>query len=151
MQRKLQITHLDQKFNNIKHSELFDPPPKGWVHSIRKTLNMSLKQLGNKLNITAQSVKEIEEREHSRSITLKNLSEAAEALDMKLVYAIIPKHNSLKKMIELYSYSAAEQIVTRTSNSMSLEDQENRHERIEQAIKDKAKEIENDLPRYIWD
>jgi transcriptional regulator with XRE-family HTH domain len=41
---------------------------------------MSLRQLGERLQISQQSVKEIEEREVSGSITLKSLRETAEAL-----------------------------------------------------------------------
>jgi len=150
-QRKLQVEHLNRKLNLMKQLDNVELPSKGWIFSIRNTLNMSLKQFGNRLNITAQSAKEIEEREQSKSITLRNLADAAEALDMYLVYGLVPKHDSLKKMIEEAAYNAAKQIVTRTSHSMSLEDQENLPERIEQSIKDKANEIENELPRYIWD
>ena len=45
----------------------------------------------------------------------------------------------------------AKQIVQRTSHSMSLEDQENIPERIKKAIKDKAEQIKNEIPRYLWD
>lgn len=149
--RMLQLEHLDKKLNMMKQIGAVEIPSKGWFFTIRNTLNMSLKQLGKKLGITAQSVKEIEEREQSRSITLKNLSEAAEALDMRLVYGLVPKNESLKKMIEDSSYKVAKQIVMRASHSMSLEDQENRPERIEQAIIDKANEIAKEIPKYLWD
>ena len=60
---KLQIEQLNKKFNILKSCKDIALPSKGWIFTTRKTLNMSLNQLGNKLNITAQSVKEIEERE----------------------------------------------------------------------------------------
>ena len=149
--KKLQIEHLDKKFKLMKRFSSVDAPTRGWIFLVRKTLNISLKQLGNKLNITPQSVKEIEEREQNKSITLKNLSAAADALDMRLIYGLIPKDDSLEKLIERKSYEAANQIVQRTSHSMSLEEQKNQPERIKKAIEDKTKELQQELPRYLWD
>lgn len=149
--QKLQIEQLDKKLSILKSCKDIAHPSKGWIFTVRNTLNMSLKQFGNKLNITAQSAKEIEEREQSKSITLKSLSEAAEVLNMRLVYGLIPKDKSLGEIIEKRAYEVAKEIVLRTSHSMSLEDQENLPERIQKAIKDKAEQIKNELPRYLWD
>lgn len=60
---------------------------------------MSLKQLAVKLDITKQSVREIEIRKKS-SITLNSLEETANALDMKLVYGLVPKEGSLDRLIK---------------------------------------------------
>jgi len=151
LQRKLQIEQLNNKLEKMSILKNTSLPSKGWLNSIRTTLNMSLKQFGKRLNITAQSAREIEERESSGSITLKNLSEAAKALNMRFVYGIIPQDESLKKMIEERATELAKDIVLRTSQSMSLEDQENLPERIEQAISEKAEQIKNEVPRYMWD
>ncbi|GBD88678.1 hypothetical protein BMS3Abin03_02618 [bacterium BMS3Abin03] len=149
--RKLQIEQLDKKFTILKKCSEVITPSKGWLFAIRNTLNMSLKQFGRKLNITAQSAKEIEEREQTKRITLKNLSEAAEALDMQLIYFLIPKNESLEKTIEKRAREVGREIVLRTSHSMSLENQENLPERIEKAIEDKAEQLKNEIPRFLWD
>jgi len=57
---------------------------------------MSLEQLGDKLNITRQSAQNLEKREAEDSITLKSLEEAANAIDMQLVYGLAPKMVVLK-------------------------------------------------------
>jgi predicted DNA-binding mobile mystery protein A len=150
-QKKLQIEQMDKKLAKFSSLDNISVPSKGWLNSIRITLNMSLKQFGRRLNITAQSAKEIEEREISGSITLKNLSEAAAAQNMRLVYGFIPNDGSLSSMIEKRALEKAKEIVLRTSQSMSLEDQENKPERIEKAIKEKTESIKNELPRYLWD
>ena len=126
-------------------------PQKGWLYAVRNTLNMSLKQFGNRLNITPQSAKEIEEREINRNITLKNLADAANALDMQLVYGLVPKGSSIESIIEKNAKRVAREIVMRTSHTMSLEDQENLPDRISIAIEEKANHIKNELPRYLWD
>lgn len=112
---------------------------------------MSMRQLGNRLKISAQSVKEMEEREANGSITIKLLREVANTLDMKLVYGIIPKEDTIEKIIEKRAREIAKSIVLRTSITMNLEDQENSNERIDKAIKNKAEEIKNKMPKYLWD
>ena len=112
---------------------------------------MSLRQLGNRLKISAQSVKEIEQREANGSITIKSLREVAGELDMKLVYGFVPKGESIEKIIDKRAKEVAREIVLRTSNTMKLEDQENSTERIDKSIKSKAEEIKNKMPKYLWD
>ena len=98
-----------------------------------------------------QSVNELEKREANGSITLKTLKEAANAMDMKLVYGFIPKEETLEKLIEKRARELAIEIVSRTSNSMRLEDQENSKKRIEKSIRSKTEEIMDKMPKYLWD
>ena len=148
---KLLIEQLDRKFEQLSVIDNLISPSEGWIYSVRTALKMTLRQLGNKLNITAQSVKEIETREKNASITLKTLKDAGNALDMKLVYGFIPKEKTLEAMIEKRAYEIAEKIVYRTSNTMVLEDQENSIERLRQAIQDRAEVIKREMPKYLWD
>jgi hypothetical protein len=46
---------------------------------------------------------------------------------------------------------ATEIVVMRTNNTMTLEDQQNSKERIEEAIAQKTNEIKSEMPKYIWD
>ncbi len=150
-ERKLIIDQLDRKIIRFRELEDLVIPSKGWIYSIRKALNMSLRQLGNKLSITPQSVKEIEEREESGTVSLKVLYQVSRALDMKFVYGFIPGSLSLKKMIETRAYEIAKEIVGRSSVSMNLEDQKLSDERIDKELQEKAGEIINKMPRYLWD
>ena len=150
-QHKLLIEQVDRRLKSLSALKDVIQPDKGWIHTIRTALKMSLRQLGNKMEISAQSVKEIEQRECDGSITIRSLKEAANALEMKFVYAVVPKDESLEKMIEKKATEIAREIVLRTSNTMRLEDQENSNERIEKAIKNKASEIMNSMPRNLWD
>lgn len=151
LNRKLLIEQIDkkmQKFYVLTESGL---PPKGWIYSIRTALNMSLSQLGKRLHKTAQSVKEIEEREQNNSLTLKRFIEVAEALNLRFVYGFVPNDSSLEKMIEKRALQVARDIVLRTSQSMSLEDQRNNDERLQNAIKDRAEKIKQEMPKFLWD
>ena len=149
--QKLIIEQADRNLSQLKPMEKINVPRKGWVSAIRAALKMSLRQLGNRLKISAQSVKEIEEREVHGSITIKSLQEVANALDMKLVYGFVPKKENIEKIIERKAHEVAREIVLRTSNTMKLEGQENAGKRIDKAIKSKAEEIINKMPKYLWD
>jgi predicted DNA-binding mobile mystery protein A len=151
IKQKLLIEQIDRKLMTFKPLEKTVMPEKGWIHTIRTSLKMSLRQMGNRLNMSAQSVKEIETRESIGSITIKSLREAGKALDLRLVYGFVTKHESLEQMIEKRAYEIASDIVMRTSQSMKLEDQENTQERVKKSIKNRAEEIKNKMPKYLWD
>ncbi|MDZ7848915.1 MAG: XRE family transcriptional regulator [Owenweeksia sp.] len=85
------------------------------------------------------------------SITLKSLREAANALDMDLVYALVPKDGSLEALIDRKTRELAVKIVSRTSHTMKLEDQENSKERIAKAIDERAEELKREMPKMLWD
>ncbi|MCX6151998.1 MAG: mobile mystery protein A [Ignavibacteriales bacterium] len=151
LNKKLMIEQLDRKFEKLAVLKDLEISPKGWINAIRTGLNMSLVQLAKRLKITSVSVKEIEQREIDKGISLKKLTEVAEVLNCHFVYAFIPKDGSLTKMIEKRAFEVAKEIVLRTSHTMKLEDQENSEERIIKAIADRAEKIKNEMPKYLWD
>ena len=103
------------------------------------------------MGITAQSVKEIEERELNETISIRVLKQFSHSLNMKFIYGFIPQDKSLEDMIERRAMEIATSIVSRTSMNMKLEDQENSAERIKKAINEKASEIKLEIPKYLWD
>lgn len=151
LKQKLIIEQLDKKIELLHKIDKLDIPSEGWVYSIRMALKMTLRQLGSKVGITAQSMKEIEQREKSKTISLKVLQEVAHALDMKFVYGFIPKENNIEAIIKKRAYEIAEKIVLRTSKTMQLEAQENSEARIQKAINDRVDEIIREMPKYLWD
>lgn len=149
--QQLIIEQADRKLAVFKSLNSVVIPEKGWINTIRVALKMSLRQLGARLKVSPQSVKEMEEREANGSITLNRLKEVGAELNMKFVYGFIPGNQSLEEMIELQAFNIAKDIVLRTSSSMKLEDQENTADRLEKAIKTRAEEIKNQMPVYLWD
>jgi predicted DNA-binding mobile mystery protein A len=151
LNKKLIIEQLDRKFEKLAILKDFEVPSTGWINAIRIGLNMSLVQLARRLKKNPVSVREIEQREAEKGITLKKLIETAEALNCTFVYGFIPKEGSLEKMIENRAYEIAKEIVLRTSHTMALENQENSDERIKKAIKDRTEKIKYEMPKYLWD
>ena len=149
--KRLQIEQLENKLSGFSAAQKVVVPPTGWLKAVRVSLGMSLQQLADKLSITKQSVREIELREKEGSITLKNLRDTANALDMQLVYGFVPKDGSIEKLIDRKAKELATRIVSRTSNTMKLEDQENTQQRLKKAIEERTAEIKNELPKMLWD
>jgi len=149
--KKLQIEQLDKKFKMLTPLRNIHISEKGWINSIRTSLGMSLNQLGKRLGITAQSVRALELREASGSVTIKNLQEAARSLEMQLVYAVIPIGDSLEKMIEKKAREKAEEIISRTTQSMLLENQMNESVRLKKEFNDKVDELKREMPKFLWD
>lgn len=149
--RSLQLQQLDGKLQVYSQLTIVPQPPTGWIHAIRHALGMSMQQLGNRLSISKQSVLDMERRERDGSITLRALREAAEALDMNLVYGFVPKDGTLEELINRKARELATEIVLRTSNSMKLEDQENTKQRMEKAIEERTLSIKSEMPKALWD
>lgn len=149
--QKIIVDQLDRKL--LAFQSAFDSivPEKGWIYTIRTALKMTLEQLGNKLEITKQGVKKIEESEAAESISLKSLKEAGNALGMKLVYGFVPYEGSLENHLDKKARELAVKIVMRTSNNMKLEDQKIANDRIQKAIEELTVEIRNEMPRALWD
>lgn len=149
--KKLVIEQLDRKLQPFQGTEKVIVPQKGWIYSIRTSLNMTLEQLGDKLQMTKQGVKKIEEREASQSISIKSLKDIGKALDMQFVYGFVPKHGSVDEMVTAKAKAIAERIVLRTNQNMKLENQGNSPEQINQAIMELASELKREMHKSIWD
>lgn len=149
--RTLQLEQLERKIEVFVPTAAIVNPPTGWVKAIRLSLGMSLKQLANKLSITKQSVQEFEQREIEGTISIKSLRDAAHALDMELIYGFVPKDGSLELLIERKAKELATKIVSRTSHTMKLENQENSEERIQKAISERTALLKHEMPKVLWD
>jgi predicted DNA-binding mobile mystery protein A len=149
--KQLQLKHLESRVKLFAPAIDFPNPSAGWIRALRQALGMTMQQLANKLSISKQSVSELETREKEGSLTLSKLRETAAAMDMHLVYGFVPREKSLEDYIEKKARELAEQIISRTSNTMKLEDQENSKQRIEKAIEERTEMIKRELPKNLWD
>lgn len=150
--KKLLIKQLDRKLGLLKKIEDVQVPEQGWIYTIRTALNMTLEQLGKRLNnMSKQGVKDIEVREASGTITINSLKEAGNGLGLKFVYGFIPNPYSLEELIDLKATELAKSIVLRTQNNMLLENQGNTEEIINEAIKELASELKREMRKSLWD
>jgi predicted DNA-binding mobile mystery protein A len=149
--KKLLIEQLDQKLANFKDAGMVLTPQKGWVNTIRTTLNMTRDQLGAKLNSTKGAIQKIEEREATGQITINKLKDVGNALNMKFIYGFIPKDGTIESLVNLKAEKLAQKIVLRTNQNMKLEDQGIGDEKIAKTIKELANEIKREMKKSLWD
>ena len=149
--KKLLIEQLDQKLTNFKDAGMVLVPQKGWVNTIRTTLNMTRDQLGTKLDLTKGAIQKIEEREATGQITINKLKDVGNALNMKFIYGFIPKDGTIESLINLKAKKLARKIVLRTNQNMKLEDQGISEDKIDHSINDLANEIKREMRKSLWD
>jgi len=149
--KQLLIEQLDQKLKPFQKTEMVLVPDKGWINTIRTTLNMTMVQLGAKLGVTKQGVNKIEDSEAKGSISINSLKEVGNALDLKLVYGFVPKDGTINNLINLKAEKLAKKIVLRTNQNMKLEDQGIGDEKITKTIKELADEIKREMRKSLWD
>lgn len=149
--RKLLIEQLDQKLQPFSETRKLLVPERGWVNTIRTTLNMTMAQLGTKLSITRQGVQKMENSEANGTITLNSLKDTANAMDLKLVYGLVPKNGTINDLIQIKAEKLARKIVLRTNQNMKLEDQGIGDEKIAKNIKELADEIKREMKKSLWD
>jgi transcriptional regulator with XRE-family HTH domain len=67
----------------------------GWLQKIRRALFISNNEMASRLNICRQSYLQLEKNEEHKTISIKSLERAAEAMNCELIYAIVPKSRLL--------------------------------------------------------
>jgi predicted DNA-binding mobile mystery protein A len=112
---------------------------------------MSLRQLGERLHITPQGVRDLEKREKEGAITINTLKEVGRVLDMDLVYGFISRHNSLEDMIQERAREIAEEAVFSLGQPVQLVSSRKTENDIKKAIQHKTYEIASKMPSNLWD
>jgi predicted DNA-binding mobile mystery protein A len=136
--KQMQLQTLDKHLAQISVPEA---PSDGWIRANRSSIGMSIQQLASRIGIAKQSVARLEKNESDDSITLKSLRKAAEALDCRLVYALVPNDGSLEGIVKKQAFKKAYEIVHTVDHSMKLEGQGVGN------LKEKIKEIAEELAR----
>lgn len=143
--KQIQLQNLD---NHFKKMSFESKPKNGWIKTIRQALSMPLAFVANKLNISEQSVNQLENNEAFETISLKSLRKLAEAIDCELHYAIIPRERSLQKIIKKRAEFKAKLIIKEVNKTMELEDQ--KIENSENSVKLLAKDFAENLNKNLW-
>ena len=137
---------LDERLEKARIALDPDVPARGWVRAIRDALGMSGPQLARRMGVSAQSVDALERSEVSGSIKLETLRRAAEALDCRVVYVLIP-NRPLENMVRDRARAIAVSELATVGHTMRLEDQ---------AVPAQEREIDDFIAQHIrardlWD
>jgi len=112
---------LDKRLSQL-NADALARPPRGWVKAIREALGMTTAQLAKRLGVSQPRVVGIEQAEAKGAITLDSLERAANALDCRLVYALVPRI-SLDALVEERATRLASKRLESTRHTMALEAQ----------------------------
>ena len=83
---------------------------------------MTAAQMARRLGISQPRIFKMEEAEAHGSITLGTLERAAQALDCRLVYALVPR-KPLDELVDERARALAKKRLSSVSHSMALEEQ----------------------------
>ena len=125
-------------------------PANGWVRTIRKALAMTAEQLGRRMGTAESTITQMERKEKSGEITLKQLARAAAAMNSRLVYAIVPEQ-PIEKVIEAQAFRKAQQELAWIDNSMRLEGQSVDAESMGRAINSRAQALIDNPTKELWE
>jgi predicted DNA-binding mobile mystery protein A len=85
-------------------------PPLGWVREIRCALGMSTYELAARMRIVQSRASKIERAEVEGAIGLRTLGRVAEALNCRLVYALVPEE-SLEHIVRYQAERKAAEVL----------------------------------------
>lgn len=140
-------SHLDDRFKEMGPASRFAPPLRGWIKAIREALGMSSTQLAKRLGVRQPSVVALEQSEAKGTIELATLRRVAEALDCKVIYALVP-NNPLEGMVRGRARALARERLAPLEHSMGLEDQAVATKDFEAQLGEFVRTMN---PRRIWD
>ncbi len=127
-------------------------PPIGWIKAIRGALGMTTKQLAGRLGVNQAGVVRHESRETQGKITLETLNEIAQAMECRVVYAIVPdeRFRSLDEILDKRAEEAAKNVMKKVSHSMRLEAQEVGSVDRQNQLQRLARELKEALDPKLW-
>lgn len=120
--RQLRSQQLDRALAPLRSLQL-PRPPKGWIRAIREALGVSSGELAERMKTNRSLVVQQEKAESEDRITLKSLRAYADALDCDLVYAFVPRAETLQELVDARARAAAKANVPGVEHTMALENQ----------------------------
>lgn len=147
----LRIEQIEEALRPYRRLLDLQPPRGGWVRAIKEALGMTNKQLAKRVGVKApQSVEDMQEYEVSGTIKLQTLRKLAEALECRLVYALVPRE-PLEDLRRQRARAVARRLLKRVSHSMSLEDQAVSKKMEESELNRRVERLLAGNPKALWD
>lgn len=148
-ERKLTREQLDEKLKWLKESPIANIEF-GWIKSIRQALGMSTVQLAKRAGLDQSRITRIENAEINGDLNLSTLKKIAGALNMRFVYAFVPK-KGLEEMVHDQAEKIARELQAKVSHTMKLENQELTEVDKARALESLIQKILIDEPKGFWD
>ncbi len=148
--RELRLRQLEERLEPWRAVRESPSPRTGWIATIRQALGMGVNQLAQRLGVDPAAVIHLEKREAAGKVTLKSLRRAAEALNCKLVYALVPNEDP-RSLLLTQARRIARTRLQRVGHTMGLEAQGVETEEVVHQEADLAMRLLREWPRSLWD
>jgi predicted DNA-binding mobile mystery protein A len=148
--KRLQMRQLTERLEPWLEVRNLPRPKSGWIASIRRALGMGTGQLAKRMGVDPTAVAHLENREVAGNITMESLRRAAEAMDAKLVYAIVP-NDTLLSTLHTQARKVARSRLERVAHTMSLEAQDVENDEAARQEADLASRLLSEWPRSLWE
>lgn len=93
------LAELDQQFCDFAKLQRHATPRCGWTKTVRLALGMSSEALGERLGVTAQGARKLEQAEANGTITLNTLARLAHGVDCEVRYVFIPPTSLVEQVL----------------------------------------------------
>lgn len=124
--------------------------PEGWLATMRKALDMSGAQLARRAGVSRAAVNACERKEPDGAITIRKMSELAEAMDCEFIYAVVPR-STVDEIVQAQALRKAEKLVRRARGHMALEKQALSEAHTQDEIARLAQELRIKNPPDFWE
>lgn len=149
---RLALRQLDRRLSKAATVAVeLVPPKQGWLRTVREALGMSLRQVSERCGVRPQSVAAGEKAEAKGTASLATIERLAQAMDAKLVYAIVPTSGSLEAALHARARLVAARILRTTAHTMALEEQGLSKDEIESQIEDLARDVLAFSRDLLWE
>lgn len=151
--KPLIIHQYQQIVDSTARQMTIQQPSEGWLRTVRQALGMSGAQLARKMGVTRSQISQSEKNELSGAISLKTLQAMAEAMNCRVVYALVPNgtpNGTTKELVADQAQKKAAQLVRQAHIHMALESQALHPEQLrieEERIK---YELIREMPNDLW-
>ena len=149
--KRLLQEQLDATLERLSCLHAVQRPVKGWLRAVREALGMSGKQFAKRLGVSAPRVTALEKNEMLGTVTLNTMRQAADALDCKFVYALVPREKSLSATVRNRAEILAPKRLARVTHSMLLEDQQLSSLEQKKALEAEIAALIRNMPKELWD
>ena len=118
----LRLQQIEEAIKPFRPLVDTQPPRRGWIRAIQQALGVTNRQLAIRLHLKPQTIEDMQEYEAKETIKLTTLRKLAQALDCRLVYAVVP-NKPLEEMRLEQARKVARRQLKPVAHSMSLEAQ----------------------------
>lgn len=95
----VRLVELDTQLRDLAKLGEVATPRSGWVKTLRLAMGMSSLALGQRLEMSAQGVRQLERAESRGTITLKTLARLADGLDCDVRYVLVPRTSLVEQVL----------------------------------------------------